>query len=77
MTNRCAGLGSRARAAVIPAPRLYSVILKTTGAPEILKFGAEGGPISLVANSRAPRSVTQTSATDNHGLRTGAGFRCC
>jgi hypothetical protein len=23
------------------------------------------------------RSITQTSATDNHELRTGAGFRCC
>jgi hypothetical protein len=40
MTNKCAGFYVfTRRARVRPEPRLYSVNLKATGAPEVLKSG--------------------------------------
>jgi hypothetical protein len=45
MTNRCAGFYVfTRRARVRPEPRLYSVNLKATGAPEILKSALRRGP---------------------------------
>ena len=54
MTNRCAGFYVfTRRARVRPEPRLYSVNLKATGAPEVLKSALRRAPISLVTNARA------------------------